>query len=150
MNRNDFTEDVLYCSIYKLLCNAIKSFGKYVDNFMISISEFENVYSSNTSNDDKNKINEYLFVKEYIHRLIYKIEYTLETEFKNCMDLIQMDNKIYNKLVHGFISIDRKVNEVTPPTLLKYILEMMVTNYIITKKIDDTKINFLVSYLSFF
>jgi hypothetical protein len=64
--------------------------------------------------------------------------------------LIQIDDKIHNKLIHGFISIDSIVNNVNPTTLLKHILEIMVTDYIITKKVDETKLSILYKNLKDF
>ena len=153
MNKNYFIGDELFLSIYELLNNTIKSLEEYINDFIEINSKYGNIFSSNDKKDDKSEINEYLFIKKYVNRLLHKIEHALEKEFRDCISLIQIDDKIHNKLIHGFISIDSIdsiVNNVNPTTLLKHILEIMVTDYIITKKVDETKLSILYKNLKDF
>lgn len=135
-------DESLYNSIYNLLKNSIQLLNDPINYFVESKKRLENSipFYRKVDPTDSEKIKEYIFIKKYVKQLICGLDQSLKKEFDECICLIENNQKINDQLTHGAIIVGPAVNEVNPKTLLMYTVEIMITNYVLTGKIDDSKL----------
>lgn len=146
------TYDDLYNSFHNLtnkcidlLSPQLKYFIDSNNRYVEAMSETSRRYRSNTD-----LIEEYQFAKNYVRRLITNIDQSLKNEFEECSKVIQNDDKISMQLQQGGIILDSVINHLTPIIFILHILQIMITDYLVTKKLNQHKLRSLCNDITKF
>lgn len=139
------SDQILYDCIQDLLKKSIELLSDKLNCFKELNEKFEQLPIEYPAilYTDENQIKKYLFIKDYVKRLILIIEESLKDDIESCIRIIQLYHKTSTQLSHGKIVMNMLQNQVDSKNFLFHILEAMIIDYLRCNKINTPKLKSL-------
>lgn len=135
-------DDNLYLLLIKLINKTIEHLSEEIKYFRDSNRRFDDAKSDISKRylTHRGIIEEHIFVRKYVNRMICKIEESLQSDFNECIELFNNDPVYAGQLPYEEIILNGAINEAKPLNFIKFIIESAITEYIMKGRLDETKI----------